>query len=152
MQGRLRDARPQARRPDSPARSNLPRANRRGSGGLADSRRKAGDVAHHDPNQRTALAKDHAGGDPIRAAGRCPHDPNPFPRFPSPAMTQPLYLLTGGAGFLGINLCRYLLTHGIAVRSLDIAPFDYPERDRVGAMLGDIRDAAMRERALDGVD
>ena len=62
------------------------------------------------------------------------------------------YLLTGGAGFLGINLARYLLSRGHRVRSLDIAEFDYPERNRVEAILGDIRDAAAVERAMAGAD
>ena len=35
-------------------------------------------------------------------------------------------LFTGGSGFLGINLIRLLLARGVRVRSLDIAPFDYP--------------------------
>lgn len=61
-------------------------------------------------------------------------------------------LITGGAGFLGINLARYLLERGYAVRSLDIAPFDYPERDRVEVHTGDIRDKAAVERAIAGVD
>ena len=55
-------------------------------------------------------------------------------------MTRPLVLVTGGSGFLGINLCRFLLERGYAVRTLDIAPFDYPERGRVEAILGDVRD------------
>jgi len=63
-----------------------------------------------------------------------------------------LYLVTGGAGFLGINLVRHLLALGHRVRSLDIAPFDYPERDRIDAIQGDIRDPATVERAMAGVD
>ena len=38
--------------------------------------------------------------------------------------------VTGGAGFLGINLVRHLLAHGAEeVASYDIAEFDYPEKD-----------------------
>ncbi len=61
-------------------------------------------------------------------------------------------LVTGGSGFLGINLIRLLLAREVRVRSLDIAPFDYPERDRVEALLGDIRDPAAVTRAMLGVD
>jgi nucleoside-diphosphate-sugar epimerase len=61
-------------------------------------------------------------------------------------------LITGGAGFLGINLARYLLAREYAVRSLDIAPFDYPERDRVEIHTGDIRDRTAVDRAMEGVD
>lgn len=67
-------------------------------------------------------------------------------------MTPLRCLITGGSGFLGINLVRLLLSRGAAVRSLDIAPFDYPERPRVDAILGDIRDAQAVERAMDGID
>jgi nucleoside-diphosphate-sugar epimerase len=62
------------------------------------------------------------------------------------------YLVTGGAGFLGINLVRFLLGRGHAVRSLDIAPFDYPERDAVEVIRGDIRDPATVEGAMAGID
>ena len=64
----------------------------------------------------------------------------------------PLVLVTGGAGFLGINLCRHLLSRGYAVRSMDIAPFDYRERVLVDVMQSDIRDADAVDRAMGGVD
>jgi nucleoside-diphosphate-sugar epimerase len=68
-------------------------------------------------------------------------------------MSAPLScLVTGGSGFLGINLVRLLLTQGCRIRSLDIAPFDYPERGRVDAILGDIRDLAAVDGAMAGVD
>ena len=50
-------------------------------------------------------------------------------------------LVTGGSGFLGINLIRYLFAKGMTdVRSLDLVEFDYPEKGRVDAVVGDIRD------------
>src|SRR6478672_11912156 len=67
-------------------------------------------------------------------------------------MTSQTYMITGGAGFLGINLVRYLLERGHKVVSLDIAPFDYPERDRVKIVAGDIRDRSSVDRAMEGVD
>ncbi|WP_322497074.1 NAD-dependent epimerase/dehydratase family protein [Chloroflexus sp.] len=60
-------------------------------------------------------------------------------------------LITGGAGFLGINLARYLLARGYIVRSLDIAPFDYPERNQIEEHTGDIRDRAAVDRAMKDV-
>ena len=61
-------------------------------------------------------------------------------------------LLTGGAGFLGINLARYLLDRDHEVVSLDIADFAYPERDRVSEFTGDIRDRALVDRAMEGIN
>ncbi len=67
-------------------------------------------------------------------------------------MTTQTYLITGGAGFLGINLVRYLLDRGHKVVSLDIADFDYPERSRIKVIKGDIRDRSSVDRAMEGVD
>ncbi len=63
-------------------------------------------------------------------------------------------LVTGGAGFLGINMIRYLLERGWTCTSLDIAEFDYPERDdpRVRIVTGDIRDRSAVDRAVEGAD
>lgn len=71
------------------------------------------------------------------------------------AQTAPInrVLITGGSGFLGINLCRYLLKRGIAVVSLDLVPFDYPDvKESVTAITGDIRDVGTVQGALRGVD
>jgi len=62
------------------------------------------------------------------------------------------FLITGGSGFLGINLARYLLARAQKVRSLDIAPFDYPERSAVDAIVGDVRNRDAVARAMEGVD
>ncbi len=60
-------------------------------------------------------------------------------------------LVTGGAGFLGINLVRHLLARGYEINILDLAPFDYPDcRDRVRAFQGDIRRPEDVARAIEG--
>lgn len=67
-------------------------------------------------------------------------------------MKSRLFLVTGGSGFLGINLIRYLLKKGERVVSLDIAPFDYPEKDKITHIVGDIRNKRDVEKAMQGVD
>jgi len=64
----------------------------------------------------------------------------------------PHTLVTGGAGFLGINQVRHLLDRGHQVTSLDLLPFDYPERSKIREVKGDIRSPADVARALEGVD
>lgn len=61
-------------------------------------------------------------------------------------------LVTGGSGFLGINLIRHLLAKGVTkIRSLDLIEFDYPEKDRVEALVGDIRNEAIVAKSMEGV-
>ena len=67
-------------------------------------------------------------------------------------MQSERYLITGGAGFLGINLVRYLLAKGKRVRTLDLLPFTYPERAQVEEVIGDIRNKTTVQSAMEGVD
>jgi len=63
------------------------------------------------------------------------------------------YLVTGGAGFLGINFIRYLLQKGERITSLDMASFDYADvKNQVKIITGDIRDRAAVDRAMEGTD
>lgn len=64
-------------------------------------------------------------------------------------------LVTGGSGFLGINLIRSLRARGVdEIRVLDIADFDYPEKTEPWLRFskGDVRDVAAVERVTQGCD
>ena len=64
-------------------------------------------------------------------------------------------LVTGGSGFLGINLIRFLRAKGVdEIRVLDIADFDYPEKTEswLKFTLGDVRDIPAVEKITEGCD
>ncbi len=62
-------------------------------------------------------------------------------------------LVTGGAGFLGINLIRYFYCRGHKMASLDIADFDYPDvRDKIEIIKGDIRDKDLVMKTCKDID
>ncbi len=61
-------------------------------------------------------------------------------------------LITGGSGFMGINLIRYLLDKGFKdIRVIDYASFDYPEIKKIDFILGDIRDKTKVKEAMKDV-
>ncbi len=63
------------------------------------------------------------------------------------------FLVTGGAGFLGINLIRYLKSRGHKIVSLDIADFNYADmKDKITVINGDIRDKQIVHVATMDVD
>ncbi len=63
------------------------------------------------------------------------------------------FLVTGGAGFLGINLVRHLKQHGHDVVSIDIVKFDYPDmNDKIKIITGDIRDKKAVDDAMKDIN
>ncbi len=62
-------------------------------------------------------------------------------------------LITGGSGFLGINLARYLHKKGYQIKILDLAPFNYKDmNNKVEFIQGDVRNKKTVEKAVNGCD
>jgi len=63
------------------------------------------------------------------------------------------FLITGGAGFLGINLVRHLLQKQHDVVSLDITDFAYPDvKEKITEIKGDIRNKETVKKAIHNID
>lgn len=63
------------------------------------------------------------------------------------------FLITGGSGFLGINLIRYLHEKGHKIKSIDIVAFDYPDMNgKIEEIKGDIRDKDTVNKVMEGID
>lgn len=61
--------------------------------------------------------------------------------------------ITGISGFLSINLVRYLLAHGYTdIAGIDLVDFDYPERDKIQFLQGDIRDKEALKKSMKDAD
>lgn len=61
--------------------------------------------------------------------------------------------ITGGSGFLGINLIRRLLADNYSIISLDLLPFEYEDcKDKIEWIQGDIRDKKMVDKCTEGAD
>ena len=63
------------------------------------------------------------------------------------------FLVTGGSGFLGINLIRYLKERGHNITSLDMVNFDYTDmKDKIKIVTGDIRNKIVVNEASQDID
>lgn len=68
-------------------------------------------------------------------------------------MKKQRVLVTGGSGFLGINLVRYLYNKGYDISVIDLAKFDYPDMvDKITFLKGDIRKRKDMEKIMKGCD
>ncbi len=62
-------------------------------------------------------------------------------------------LITGISGFLSINLVRFLLRQGYTnISGIDLVDFDYPERDKIKFLQGDIRQRDQVREIVQGAD
>ena len=69
------------------------------------------------------------------------------------AQFKPRVLVTGGSGFLGINLIRHLLARGYEITNMDFAPFTYEDcKNDIRMVEEDIRNPDKVRAAMEGVD
>jgi nucleoside-diphosphate-sugar epimerase len=63
-------------------------------------------------------------------------------------------VISGISGFLSINMVRFLLRQGVtSISGIDLVDFDYPERDKITFLQGDIRDPqAVKQIIAPGTD
>lgn len=68
-------------------------------------------------------------------------------------MTSKRVLVTGGSGFLGINLIRFLIEKGYDISVIDFAPFSYEDcKESIRMIGGDIRNLEKVKEAMRDVD
>jgi nucleoside-diphosphate-sugar epimerase len=61
--------------------------------------------------------------------------------------------ITGISGFLSINLVRHLLKNGYTdIAGIDLVDFDYPERDQIDFLQGDIRNKEDLKKSMKDAD
>ncbi len=66
-------------------------------------------------------------------------------------MNRKKVFVTGGSGFLGINLIRFLVANDYDVLSLDLVAFDYPDcKDKIKWIQGDIRNKKLVNECTKG--
>lgn len=63
------------------------------------------------------------------------------------------FLITGGSGFLGINLIRHLYSKGHQIVSLDLEEFNYKDiKEKITHKVGDIRKAETVNEVMKGIE
>lgn len=61
--------------------------------------------------------------------------------------------ITGISGFLSINLVRHILANGYTdIAGIDLVNFDYPERNKIDFLQGDIRNAEDLQKSMKGAE